>query len=119
MARTLLSAITNGITDRILGRLLDPNVPVKDVDAPRVAAAVAREVAPVIQNATNNEPLIKSRVFWGSTGSVLAAASDLAIMYATNSWDQQRLITDLVVLSGAVFALYGRIFGAKLKPLGQ
>lgn len=119
MARTIAEAIGTMIFSRVLDTLMKRDVPVDNSQAEKVAAQVSRDLTPVVTNATNAEPLHQSRVFWGSTGSVLAALSDLAMMYATGEWDQQRIITDLVIISTAAFALYGRIRGSSLKPLGN
>lgn len=119
MAKTIADAIGGMIFNRTLDTLLKPETPVLDINAEKVAAQITRDLKPVVVNATNSEPLYQSRVAIGSVGAVLAALADLAAMYAAGDWDMQRVITDLVVISGAAFALYGRIFGAKLKPLGQ
>lgn len=119
MAKTLAEAIGTMIFNRTLDTLLKPDVPVQNAQAEKVAAQVTRDLAPVVTNATNSEPLHQSRVAIGSVGAVLAALADLAAMYASGEWDMQRVITDLVVIAGAGFALYGRIRGSSLKPLGQ
>lgn len=119
MAKTLADAIGNMIFRRTLDTLLKPDTPVNDANAEKVAAQVTRDLAPVVTNATNSEPLYQSRVAIGASVPILAAITDLATMYASGEWDMQRVITDLVVLAGAAFALYGRIRGANLKPLGQ
>lgn len=115
----IVETIFATVFDRVLKAVMKPDVPVTDAQAEAVAKAVTQAVAPVVVNASNSEPLWQSRVAIGSLAPILAALSDLISMYATDSWDQQRVITDLVVLSGAAFALYGRIFGAKLNPLGN
>lgn len=119
MAKTLMDAIGTAIFNRTVEAISQPNVPVDNANASQVAREVTAAVKPIVANATNSEPLYQSRVAIGSVGAVLGAAADLAAMYASNSWEQQRIITDLVVLAGAAFALYGRIRGGSLKPLGQ
>lgn len=119
MAQTIADAIGSMIFRRTLDTLLKPDTPVTDANAEKVAAQVTRDLKPVVVNATNSEPLYQSRVAIGSIGAVLGALADLAAMYASGEWDMQRVITDLVVVAGAGFALYGRVRGANLKPLGQ
>lgn len=118
MAKTLMDAIGTAIFNRTVDAISQPNVPVDNAHASQVAREVTAAVKPIVTNATNSEPLWQSRVAVGSIGAVLGAAADLAAMYAANDWDTQRIITDLVVLTGAGFALFGRIKGG-LKPLGQ
>lgn len=117
--------MAKSIADLLLGKIFDKavetviaNPKVADSQAVTVAADVVDAIRPTVTNATNSEPLYQSRVAIGSMVPILAAISDLASMYASKDWDQQRIITDLVILSGAAFALYGRIFGARLKPIG-
>lgn len=117
--------MAKSIADLLLGKIFDKavetviaNPKVADSQAVTVASDVVDAVRPTVLNATNSEPLWQSRVAIGSVGSTLAALADLAAMYSSGDWDQQRIITDLVVVAGAAFALYGRIFGGRLKPLG-
>jgi hypothetical protein len=119
MAKTLMDALGTAIFNRTVEAITKPSVPVNNSDASEVAREVTKAVKPIVTNATNSEPLWQSRVAIGSVGAVLGALADLASMYSTGDWDQQRVITSLVVVAGAAFALYGRIRGASLKPLGQ
>lgn len=119
MAKTIADLIGETIFRKTVEAVTKPHVPVDNARAASVAHEVEKVLKPVMVNATNSEPLYQSRVIIGASAPVLAALSDLAFMYATGEWDTQRIITDLVVISGAAFAIYGRIFGAKLKPLGQ
>lgn len=118
MAKTLMDAIGTAIFTKTIDTLTKPSVPVDNANAAQVAREVTAAVKPIVTNATNAEPLWQSRVAIGSAGAVLGALADLAAMYATGAWEQQRIITDLVVVAGAAFALYGRIKGG-LKPLGS
>lgn len=119
MAKTLMDAIGTAIFNRTVEAITRPNVPVDNANASQVAREVTAAVKPIVTNATNQEPLYQSRIAIGSAGAVLGALADLAAMYASNDWDMQRVITDIVVVAGAGFALYGRIRGASLKPFGQ
>lgn len=66
----ITAAIITGITNAILNRLIQtPSVPVSRdnsvVVKPEIEQAVRKEIAPVIEHLTNNEPFYKSRVSWG------------------------------------------------------
>lgn len=89
------------------------------VDASRVAEKVAKEVAPVIVNQTNQEPWYQSRVTWGAI--IAALAGILGLFGYTLPEEMQGKILDAIVAAGpliaAVVVWYGRWMAKK--PLGQ
>ena len=116
------------IFDRVLKRILQNDVPVTNAEAGRVASEVTKEVAPIVVNATNSEPWFRSRIYIGLIAAGLGAiaqhfgvqisGSDLQLF--TNSIPELvQLIGSLFELLGLLYAAYGRIRGASLKPLGQ
>ncbi|SRR5690606_1218958 len=119
MAKTLAEAIGRMIFDRTLDTLLNPNTPVKDADAPIVARKVEEAIKPVVVNATNSEPWFQSRVLLGSFAANLAAIADLLAMFASGEFDVGRAAPSIAVILGTAVAIYGRLRGSKLKPLGQ
>jgi hypothetical protein len=92
---------------------------------PELIATVTEKLAtqvntdPIIQNATNSEPALRSRVVVGSL-SVVAGAVGVILVEVTTydfpnyQWDV--LGPALVTLWGGGYALYGRLW-AGLKPL--
>lgn len=127
MARTLAEAIGSMIFNRTLDTLLKPEVPVPNAQAEKVAAQVARELTPVVTNATNAEPWYRSRIYIGLIAAGVGAiaqhfgvqVSGADIQLVTNSIPEviQSLGT-IAEAAGLLYALYGRIVGAFKKPLG-
>ena len=111
-----MSSFFDRIRDRIHDKLTDPNVPVENRNAPAVADAIAREVAPVIRNATNAEPLHQSRVFLGSMSALIGAAIVIVDQLTKRQIDPVTLGPAIAVILGAGLSLYGRL-RTGLKPL--
>lgn len=117
--------ITAAVTAGLSTAAVNANNDLKPKDVPAVTqtvtAAVTKEVAPVITNATNSEPWYQSRVIIGSAVMMLCTVAKLAGHEV--SFVDQGSITDWILLGGQLvgsgLALYGRIFGASLKPLGS
>ncbi len=112
---------------RIKSVLVRPSVPVNDAQANQVADAVAREVAPVLVNASNSEPWYRSRIYLGLMVSVLGlitsrfgfvlSANDLDTIVTTGQVVVQSIGT-LLEGGGLLYATYGRIVGSRKPPLG-
>lgn len=113
------------IFGEVFGRVLDtvskPNVPVPMGREEEVAKAVAREVAPIVVNASNSEPWYQSRVILGALVAVIASVAGAAgiVIDEQTRTDIVTLVPVIISTAGALYALYGRIFGASKKPLGQ
>lgn len=117
----IAAAVVAGVTQAAA----NTNNDLKPTDIKAVAAtvtpAVAKEVAPIVTNATNSEPWYQSRVIIGSGVMMLCTVAKLA-GHEISVVDQGSL-TDWVLLGGQLvgsgLALYGRLFGSSLKPLGS
>lgn len=142
----LVGSVVGGIavdvlTD-VIGKVLrdeakDPDQPITPNVVPELlekivgaaAPAIATQIAPntqktvdaVVKNLGNEEPWYQSRVIVGGGVAVLAAVLG-AIGYTVSPEDQQQLVLAIgggIALAGQLYSLYGRIFGKKLKPLGE
>lgn len=100
---------------------------VVEVAAPKIEAAVNKEVGAIIENVTNQEPLWKSRHFWTYIAIAIGAAGSLA-GFTFGAEDQKQAVDTVMGLVevvgagvaglGALYGLVNRIFFAgKLKPL--
>jgi len=109
------------IFDIVRSTVAQPSVPVVSGAENAVANAVAKEIAPVIVNATNSEPWYQSRILRGIAISAIGYAAG-KLGYAVSNEDAQtviEIITQIVQGAGLLYATYGRIVGASKKPLGQ
>lgn len=90
----------------------------KDVD--KVTTSVKKEIVPVVQNATNQEPWYQSRVILGSAVSaIFVAAGFMGYQFElVEPGEVTDMVLDFVALAGTAFALYGRL-KAGLKPIGE
>lgn len=122
-ARDLVrAAVVKGATQAALNSETDATT----ADVSVITNKVLNEVAPVIVNATNNEPWWQSRVMWGSIVAIAAPiVAPLLSWYLgstiTIDADEQANISAALAAAGAalggLFAIYGR-FIAK-KPIGR
>lgn len=121
MANKSPEAIFGQIFDRVLDTVSKPSVPVASGAEREVAKAVAKEISPVVVNATNSEPWHQSRIFRGLLVAALGyLGSKLGLVIGES--DVTELINigaALVEAGGLAYAWYGRVVGASKKPLGQ
>ena len=108
---SLQEVIFTQVFNKVLDRLLKPEVPVRNADAPAVAKQITQDLAPVIVNQTNNEPLYKSRIM---RGLFIAAAGVLGSWFRVQITDGDleqgiHAITTLIEAIGIIYALYGRV----------
>lgn len=107
--------ITKGLD---LASKKDNSLQKKDVAS--ISATVKKEVAPVVENATNQEPWYKSRVIIGTVISMVFMGA--GVVGYQSDLVQPGEITDMIMdgvaLLGAAYALYGRLV-AGLKPIGE
>lgn len=120
MATRIPEIIFGQVFDRVLDTVAKPSVSVASGAERDVAKAVAQEVAPIIVNATNSEPWYQSRVI---LGGLVALGASVAGFFGIIIDEQSRLeiiqlVPTIATAAGALYALYGRIFGANKKPLG-
>lgn len=115
----LKTTIAKGILKKVIEKRLDKSdVPVSGHTAEVAADKAAEAAAPVLVNATNNEPWYQSRVTLGSGFVVLTSVGTIGGMLSgAVEFDVAVLAANLATILGAAFALYGR-WKAK-KPLGQ
>jgi len=118
MTKSALADATDILLPTIREVLKQPSVPVDNADANQVAAAVTKEVAPMIVNATNSEPWYQSRVTWGAILSI--ASAGLAVFGITiDEGTRAELVTLILaaipVIGGAI-TLWGRWIAKK--PIG-
>ena len=77
--------ITKSIRDRIVGVLSKDSTPVQNSVVEQVATKVAKEVAPVLVNASNSEPWFQSRIWWGLIiAGVGAISSRYGLVFGIN-----------------------------------
>lgn len=108
------------IVGQVIGELISsPAVPVDHTNASAaevvVERAVRRELEPVIEHVTNQEPWYQSRVTLGAAASILSGVAGLA-GFAIGADDLVTILTMVGPVLGGAFALYGR-WKAR-KPLG-
>ncbi len=90
------------------------------VVTPALVEAAIHEAtqAPEVKNATNSEPLWRSRVVNGSVGALLGAVTLLVGQISAGTFDltDAETIGAIGVLLGAAYALFGRVVSG-LKPM--
>lgn len=106
------------IASRIADRLIkSPSVPVEQAEKPVVKVEVAKELTPIIEHLTNNEPFYRSRVWWGSVGSILGGTATIITMAANGvPLSLEAYGPPAGAIWGGATALWGR-YGAR-KPIG-
>lgn len=128
MARSLAQILAETIFARTLDVITRPDIPIQNSYAERVASEITKEVAPVLQNATNSEPWYRSRIYIGLIAAGLGAIaqhfgvqiSGADIELVTNSVPEvMQAAGTLAEAAGLLYALYGRFVGAFKKPLGR
>jgi len=115
------AAIVTGITTAILNKLIQtPGVPVSRENSvvvkPEIEQAVKREVAPVIEHLTNNEPFYKSRVTWGAIFAIMGGIATIGTAIANGETSMDVYWTAGMSVIGGFATLWGR--WAARKPLG-
>lgn len=116
--------VTKDKVPELTKKIVDQAVPaVVDQIAPRVQ----KEVDAVLENQTNSESLLRSRVFIGSVVSVVALlAGFLGVQIDAASQGEivENVVrgieatSTIIAIAGSLYALYGRIRPG-LKPLGK
>lgn len=98
------------LTTTVLETLRSANVPqVTAQEAPKVAREVVKELAPVVEFKTNNEPWFQSYVTLGSFGGILGSLGVIVSMIAEPSTFEPQLFGGAVAgIVGPLVALYGR-----------
>lgn len=77
---------------------------------PAVTKAVEKEIAPIIENQTNNEPLWKSRVMRGTVGTIVViAATAFADWYSDGVITTEAISGYVTAAMTAAYAVYGRL----------
>lgn len=111
----LRSAIAAGVTRAAT----DTSVASQPRDVGVVTAKVVKEVAPIVDHLTNNEPWFRSRVTWGAIASIALPLLG-AFGVSSDIIDADQFVAlglALGTAAGGVFTLYGR-WKAK-KPIGE
>lgn len=98
-----------------------PEVSKGEANVAAVNTVAAMKTDPVLANATNQEPLVQSRIVVGGSAGVIASIVYLVFQIVEHrdnfaAYDQTALVAALVTLWGAAFTLYGRLTPG-LKPL--
>lgn len=121
-ATSITIATASKIRHVVEDMAMDPTSTVTNRDIGKITGKITNEIAPMLINASNNEPIYQSRVFWGTliasigtivkpfTGELFDAAQ--AAAYA----DSLATIGQLV---GLGIVIYGRFFAQNKKPLGS
>lgn len=115
------SAIIDFAADLAKTLARNPEVPVSGADVPAVKDAViqAANGNTILSNALNMEDLYKSRIM---VGLAIAAIGTIIVPFGFKLTPEQveqwtSAGTAAITLGGIAYAGYGRIKGAKLKPL--
>ena len=118
MTKSALADATALLLPAIKEVLAHPSVPVNAAQENAVAVAVTKEVAPILVNASNQEPWYQSRVTIGALLALVGAAYTLLLDFYTPPPPSVEVLTaQLGIIGGSVTTLYGR-WVAK-KPIGQ
>jgi hypothetical protein len=105
------------IASRIADRLVkSPSVPVEAAEKPVVRVEVAKELTPVIEHLTNNEPWYQSRVTWGAIFAILGGIATIGTAAANGETSMEVYSTAGMSILGGIGTLYGR--WKATKPLG-
>lgn len=111
------NAIAHAVTDAVIDAARDPRTDTTAADAGIVSAAVVKEVGPILEHATNNEPFYQSRVMIGSIGTIVTSVFGIIALYSAGVTDGELYAAPISGIIGASFAIYGRLLATK--PLGQ
>jgi hypothetical protein len=105
------------IASRIADRLVkSPSVPIEAPEKPVVKVEVAKELQPVLEYLTNNEPFYKSRVSWGALFAILGGIATIGAAAANGETNTEVYTTAGMSIFGGITTLYGR--WKSRKPLG-
>ena len=105
------------LASRIADRLItSPSVPLEGPEKPVVQVQVAKELQPVLEHLTNNEPWWKSRETIGALTSILAGVFQL-LGWAVYMESIAVLVSTALAIFVGLLAWYGR-WRAR-KPLGS
>ena len=117
----IAEVIFGQVFERVLDTVTKPSVPVASGAEREVAKAVAKEIAPVVVNATNSEPWHQSRIFRGLLAAVLGFLfSKLGLIVGdADIASLIDIVAALIEAGGLGYAWYGRVVGSTKKPLGQ
>ncbi len=123
----ILTALVPTIARQVVDSLVaNPKVPVTQTQAPvtqaavedAVAHALRKDVGPMLENATNQEPKIQSRVLQGSVLGFLVSVASLFLEWHNGDLDMNEMVTHGTVILGTLWAIYGRLRSG-LKPVGS
>jgi len=107
---TLLRAAIGGALTGVAGKF---GIPTAAIPAITDATVTRVQSDPKLQNATNQEHPVQSRVVVGSTlalvGGAFLGAAQLVEMFRSGSIDVEMAGGALAAILGAGFALYGRL----------
>lgn len=123
-----MANINTIIKNNVLSTLLKESTPVANAVAPQVAQAVADRVSPIVENATNSEPLWKSRIFLSIVTAAISLLLNKYFSYQLTADDAVQInnvvlqtgegITSLITALSLTYAGYARVNGSKLPPIG-
>lgn len=111
------------IFDKVKEVLEKPNVPVDNDVAGKVAGQITEKLGPIMENATNQEPWYKSRIYRGLIVTAIGfivnilGAQDIDVgPIAERMFD---LVGPAMELVGMLYAAYGRFIGNKKAAPGK
>lgn len=112
------AAVAGAVADGLREAQADPASSVERVDAPTVEA-VAMAVAPIVQNAQNQEPWWKSRIWVGIITAIFGAIlARLNIQFTANEQALVNQVTPYVPQAlGLAIAAIGRAVGNRQGPI--
>jgi hypothetical protein len=111
MSSIVANIIFDQVFKTIKEKLQEPNVPSVPGTEARVALDLAKAVAPVVVNQTNNEPLWKSRILRGGILALVGLVGGyLGLQITDADLDQGiKAVSDLVTTLGVIYSIYGRL----------
>ncbi len=115
MTTNVETAIGAGVANAVL----NPNVPIDPMTAPKIIHEVVKEVKPVVDHLTNNEPWYRSRVTWGAIGAIVLPL--LGVFGVTTDVIDNDTFVALGLATGTVISGFLTLYGRwkATRPIGK
>lgn len=113
MSPLIILEIAGRVADRLIK---SPSVPVEAPAKSVVKVEVAKELQPVLEHLTNNEPWYQSRVTWGAIFAILGGIATIGTAAANGETSLEVYSPAGMSILGGFGTLYGR--WAARKPIG-
>lgn len=102
-------------TDKLVAR---PDIAVESIDKPAVKEEVRREVvkelAPVVENMSNSEPLWRSKVLWTAIGTLATSVAGIGTLWSNGTPDEMTAYVALATTAvTSLGTIWSRVFPSK------